>query len=177
MSAARHSVCGRGLYLTFYPAAYAGLTLLIRSHFRHTGAAVWLDGIVVGLTLAALGADLIFPAVLGGVGGDTASVGVNLAYPLGDSYLVFIAVGFALSNWRPGRQWLLLGAGIAINATADMLYVYQVAKGTYLEGNLLDTLWPASMAMIGFAAWQPGSSRRRATSSLATRSCFRRRSR
>lgn len=149
-----------GLYLTFYPAAYVGLTLLMRSHFRHTGAAVWLDGIVVGLTIAALGADLIFPAVLGVASGDAASVGVNLAYPFGDFLLlVFIAVGFALSNWRPGRQWLLLGAGIAINATADMLYVYQVAKGTYVEGNLLDTLWPASMAMIAFAAWQPGSSR------------------
>ena len=150
-----------GFYLAFYPAAYIGLTLLMRSHFRHTGAAVWLDGIVVGLTIAALGADLIFPAVLGVAGGDAASVGVNLAYPFGDFLLlVFIAVGFALSNWRPGRQWLLLGAGIAINATADMLYVYQVAKGTYVEGNLLDTLWPASMAMIAFAAWQPGSSRR-----------------
>jgi len=149
-----------GFYLAFYPAAYIGLTLLMRSHFRHTGAAVWLDGIIVGLTIAALGADLIFPAVLGFAGGDAASVGVNLAYPFGDFLLlVFIAVGFALSNWRPGRQWLLLGAGIAINATADMLYVYQVAKGTYVEGNLLDTLWPASMAMIAFAAWQPGSSR------------------
>jgi two-component system cell cycle response regulator len=149
-----------GLYLAFYPAAYVGLTLLMRSHFRHTGAAVWLDGAVVGLTLAALGADLIFPAVLGVSSGDAASVGVNLAYPFGDFLLlVFIAVGFALSNWRPGRQWLALGAGIAINATADMLYVYEVAKGTYVEGNLLDTLWPASMAMIAFAAWQPGSSR------------------
>ena len=149
-----------GLYLSFYPAAYIGLTLLMRSHFRHTGAAVWLDGIVVGLTIAALGADLIFPAVLGTVHGDAASVGVNLAYPFGDFLLlVFIAVGFALSDWRPGRQWLLLGAGIAINATADMLYVYQVAKGTYVEGNLLDTLWPASLAMIAFSAWQPVSSR------------------
>jgi two-component system cell cycle response regulator len=149
-----------GLYLGLYPATYIGLTLLMRSHFRHTGAAVWLDGIVVGLTTAALGADLIFPAVLGATSGNAASVGVNLAYPFGDFLLlVFIAVGFALSNWRPGRQWLALGAGIAINATADMLYVYEVAKGTYVEGNLLDTLWPASMAMIAFAAWQPGSSR------------------
>ena len=106
------------LYLALYPATYVGLTLLMRSHFRHTGAAVWLDGIVVGLTMAALGADLIFPAVLGETSGNAAAVGVNLAYPFGDFLLlVFIAVGFALSGWRPGRQWLLLGAGIALNAT------------------------------------------------------------
>jgi two-component system, cell cycle response regulator len=149
------------LYLALYPATYVGLTLLMRAHFRHTGAAVWLDGIVVGLALAALGADLIFPAVLGASSGNAASVGVNLAYPFGDFLLlVFIAVGFALSDWRPGRQWLLLGVGIALTAVADMVYAYQVAKGTYVEGNLLDTLWPASMAVIAFAAWQPGSNRR-----------------
>ena len=150
-----------GLYLALYPATYAGLVLLMRAHFRHTGFAVWLDGIVVGLTLAALGADLIFPAVLRAASGNDASVGVNLAYPFGDLLLlVFIAVGFALSGWRPGRQWLLLGVGIAVNAVADMLYVYQVAKGTYVEGNLLDTMWPASMVVVAFAAWQPTPARR-----------------
>jgi two-component system cell cycle response regulator len=145
-------------YLALYPATYAGLMLLMRAHFRRTGAAVWLDGIVVGLTLAALGADLIFPAVLSATGGNAASVGVNLAYPFGDlMLLVFVAVGFALSGWNPGRQWLLIGSAIAVNAAADMLYVYQVAKGTYVEGNILDTLWPASMALMAFAAWQPSS--------------------
>jgi diguanylate cyclase (GGDEF)-like protein len=137
------------------------LVLLMRAQFRHTGIAVWLDGIVVGLTLAALGADLIFPAVLRAASGNDASVGVNLAYPFGDLLLlVFIAVGFALSGWRPGRQWLLLGVGIAVNAMADMLYVYQVAKGTYVEGNLLDTMWPTSMVIVAFAAWQPMPVRR-----------------
>ncbi len=150
-----------GFYLALYPLMYVGLTLLMRSHFRHTGAAVWLDGIVVGATMAALGAALIFPAVLGVSGGDAASVGVNLAYPFGDLLLlVFIAVGFALSGWKPGRQWLLLGAAIVVNASADMVYVYQVAKGTYVEGNILDTLWPASMALMAYAAWQPRADRR-----------------
>jgi two-component system, cell cycle response regulator len=147
-------------YLSLYPASYAGLTLLMRSHFRHTGAAVWLDGIVVGLTLAALGADLIFPAVLSTTAGNAASVSVNLAYPFCDlMLLVFVAVGFALSGWRPGRQWLLIAAAIAVNAAADMLYVYQVAKGTYVEGHLLDTMWPASMGLMALAAWQPSSRR------------------
>ncbi len=150
-----------GFYLALYPAMYVGLTLLMRSHFRHTGIAVWLDGLVVGATMAALGAALIFPAVLGASSGDAASVGVNLAYPFGDLLLlVFIAVGFALSGWRPGRQWLLLGAAIAVNASADMAYVYQVAKGTYVEGNILDTLWPASMALMACAAWQPQTDQR-----------------
>ena len=32
-------------------------------------------------------------------------------------------------------------------------------KGTYVEGNILDTLWPASMAVLALAAWQPTSPR------------------
>ncbi len=148
------------LYLAMYPAFYAALLLLMRSQFRHAGAAVWLDGIVVGLTTAAIGAALIFPAVLGASKGNAAAVGVNLAYPLSDFLLlVFIALGFALSDWRPGRQWILLGLGIAVFASADMIFLYQEAKGTYVAGRILDTMWPASMAILALAAWQPAPRR------------------
>lgn len=145
-----------GFYLALYPATYVGLTLLMRSHYRHVGAALWLDGVVVGLALAAVAAQVVFPAVTHGSHGESAAVGVNLAYPVGDfMLLVFIALGFTLSSFRPGRQWLLLALGVALTAIADMVYVYQVARGTYVEGSILDTLWPASMALLAVAAWQP----------------------
>lgn len=151
-----------GFYLTLYPAAYVGLTLLMRSRFRHVGAALWLDGVVVGLALAAVAAEIVFPAVIDASRGSSAAVAVNLAYPVGDfMLLVFVALGFTLSSFRPGRQWLLLGLGIALNAIADMVYVYQVAKGTYVEGSILDTMWPASMALLALAAWQPAPVRPR----------------
>ena len=120
------------MYLALYPAMYVGLSLLMRAHFRHTGAAVWLDGLVVGLDVGrARRGDRLSRGARARPAGDAASVGVNLAYPFGDLLLlVFVAVGFALSGWRPGRQWLLIGAAIAVNASADMIYVYQVAKGT-----------------------------------------------
>jgi two-component system, cell cycle response regulator len=144
------------LYLAEYPLAFAGLALLMRAHFRHTGAAVWFDGLVVGLTLAALGAELVFPAVLGASTGTAAAVGVNLAYPFADVLLLaFVILGFALAGWRPGRQWKLIALGVALNAIADMVYAYQVAKGTYVEGGVLETMWPASMVALAAAAWQP----------------------
>jgi two-component system cell cycle response regulator len=145
-----------GLYLAWYPAVYVALMLLIRSRHRHVGAAGWLDGGVIGLTLAAIGAALIFPTVLGTTHGRFVQDAVNLSYPLGDcALLVFVAVAFALSGWRPGRTWLFLGAGITVSAVADMIYVYQAAKGTYAAGGLLDTLWPLSMSLFAVAAWQP----------------------
>ncbi len=57
------------LYLTMYPTAYAGLTLLMRSRWRQAGTAFWLDGVVVGLAIAAVGAAWVFPAVLGSARG------------------------------------------------------------------------------------------------------------
>lgn len=145
-----------GLYLAWYPAVYVALMLLIRSRHRHVGAAQWLDGGVVGLTVAAIGAALIFPTVLGTTHGRFVEDAINLAYPLGDfALLVFVAVAFALSGWRPGRMWLLLGAGITVSAVADIIYVYQAANGTYVAGSLVDTMWPASMSLFAVAAWQP----------------------
>lgn len=145
-----------GLYLAMYPAVYGALMLLIRSRHRHAGAAQWLDGGVVGLTIAAVGAGLIFPTVLAASQGRFVEDAVNLAYPLGDfALLVFVVVAFSLAGWRPGRSWLLLGAGIIVSALADIIYVYQAAKGTYIAGTLLDTMWPASMILFAVAAWQP----------------------
>src|SRR5262249_7639400 len=141
---------------------------LMRSQFRHVGVAMWLDGVVVGLTLAAIGAALIFPAILGASSGDTAGIAVNLAYALGDMLLlVFISVAFSLSGWRPGRQWLLLALGVVVAACADMIFLYQEAKGTYTAGGILDTMWPASMMLLALAAWQPaptGATRARGAS-------------
>ncbi|MEA2145384.1 MAG: hypothetical protein QOG59_971 [Solirubrobacteraceae bacterium] len=148
------------LYLAMYPAVYAALMLLIRSRHRGQGAAQWLDGAIVGLTIAAVGAAVMFATVLAASKGRFIEDVVNVAYPLGDfALLVFVGVAFSLCGWRPGRVWLLLGAGIAVSALADMIYVYQTAKGTYSAGSLLDTMWPASMSLFALAAWQPATRR------------------
>jgi len=149
-----------GVYLAMYPAVYVAMMLLIRSRLRQASAAQWLDGAVVGLTIAAIGAALIFSTVLGTSKGRFIEVAVDAAYPLGDfALLVFVVVAFSLSGWRPGRLWLLLGAGIVISALADIIYVYQVAKGTYVAGGVLDTMWPASMSLFALAAWSPAKRR------------------
>ena len=136
------------------------MMLLIRSRLRDRGAAQWLDGGVVGLALAAVGAALIFSTVLGTSQGRFVAVAVNVAYPVGDfALLVFVVVAFSLSGWRPGRLWLLFGAGIVVTAVADIVYVYEVAKGTYVSGALLDAMWPLSMSLLALAAWQPAPSR------------------
>ena len=148
------------LYLAMYPAMYAAFMLLIRSQRGHIRPEQWLDGVIIGLALAAVGAGLILPTVLAESQGHLLGDAVNLAYPLGDlALLVMVVVAFALSSWRPGRLWVWLGAAMALDAVSDLIFTYMEAKGTYVAGGILDTSWPAAMALVAVASWQ--SSRRR----------------
>jgi diguanylate cyclase (GGDEF)-like protein len=56
---------------------------------------------------------------------------------------------------------LILGA-TATFAGADTVYLFQVAKDSYVEGGLLDLFWPLALVMVGLAAWQPATSSRAA---------------
>jgi diguanylate cyclase (GGDEF)-like protein len=143
------------LYLAMYPAMYAAFMLLIRSQRGRFRPEQWLDGVIIGLTLAAVGAGLILPSVLGESQGHFFGDAVNLAYPLGDlALLVLVVVAFALSSWRPGRLWVWLGAAMAVDAVSDLVFTYLEAKGTYVAGGILDTSWPAAMALVAVASWQ-----------------------
>jgi diguanylate cyclase (GGDEF)-like protein len=149
-----------GLYLGFYPAAYIALMLLLRKKLRGVGTSLWLDGLIGALSIGALAVAVVIPRVVDTTGSTLAVVATNLAYPLGDVLLIAIIVGaFALTAWRPSRVWLLIGAGVVLFTIADILYLYRVAHGTFVEGTWLDAIWPAGMLLIAVAAWQ--SPRRR----------------
>jgi diguanylate cyclase (GGDEF)-like protein len=148
-------------YLLYYPAAYAALALLVRERIRSFSASGFMDGAIAATTSAAVIAAMAFEPILhSATHGSTASLATTLAYPVGDMILLGIAVGmFALSGWRPGRTWLLLGLGIALGAIADTGYVYANAHGTYVVGGVLDSLWLGAAWFIGAAPWQPAQHR------------------
>ena len=150
-------------YLLYYPAMYVGLVLLVRSRLHRFSPTVWLDGGIAAATAVSVIAAIAFEPILSGAtSGGVAAVATNLAYPVGDLLLLVIVIGvFALSGWRPGRQWLALGGGLALTAIADTAYLYESARGGYQVGGILDSLWVASALCMGFAAWQPSPSRRR----------------
>jgi two-component system, cell cycle response regulator len=145
------------LWLVYYPAACITLLLLIRARIGRIRLNLLLDGLIAALTTAALGCAVLYgPVVHASAGELSADVLTNLAYPVGDLFLLGVVVAIlGLTGWRPGRGWILLGLGLAIAAVADGVYLLQTVEGTYTEGTLLETLWPASALLVGLAAWQP----------------------
>jgi hypothetical protein len=143
------------LWLSFYPASCVAMILLIRGRVREARASLWLDGLVAGLAVCAIGEITVFHTVAQNASGQGAlQVATDLAYPLGDMImLALVASAFALTAWRPGRAWTMIGLGLAAAGIADSIYAYQSAAGTYEVGTALDALWPAATLLVGFAAW------------------------
>jgi two-component system cell cycle response regulator len=143
-------------FIAFYPLAYVGIVLLLRTPGRAVGRTLWMDGLIASLAAATLGAAVLVELVLESTEGSTATIVTNLAYPLGDLLLLSAVFGvFSLRSWRPGLRWLLLGLGLLSTALADAVYLFQSAAGTYVEGTWVDVFWPTALLLIAAAAWAP----------------------
>ena len=97
-------------YLGYYPAAYVSLVLLVRSRFKRVELDILLDGVVVGLTLAAVAAALVFKPIVEATSGNSATVATTLAYPVGDlMLLVFLAAILTMTGFKPGKPLAMIG--------------------------------------------------------------------
>jgi diguanylate cyclase (GGDEF)-like protein len=151
-----------GGYLGFYPLAYVALIVLLRARIGVFPVARWLDGAIVGSAVAALAAAFALGPILDASSeGETLAVATNLAYPIADlTLLTLVATAASFTDWRPGRSWAVLGAGLLLLAVSDGGYLLQSAKGTYVEGTILDAGWPFGVLLIACAAWiEPGETK------------------
>jgi diguanylate cyclase (GGDEF)-like protein len=144
-------------WLSFYPAAYVAIVLLVRARMPRFRSSLWLDGLIGSLAVGGLGTAVVLPTIEHSASGAAPlTLAVNLAYPIFDLLLVGAVLAvFALTAWRPDRMWLLLGVGLAVSGVADGWYELALAKGTYVSGGLTDSLWVASTLVIARAAWAP----------------------
>jgi diguanylate cyclase (GGDEF)-like protein len=148
------------LWLSFYPLAAAGIVGLtgIRGRNRPP-VGVWLDGIVAGSGLAAIGAAIIVPTVLSGHG-SAATLAMQLTFPVGDLLLVGLVVGIiALRGWRIDRGWAGLGAAFALLATADLLDAMQAGATAGRPSAITNLTYLLALSALAFTAWQVPPSR------------------
>jgi two-component system, cell cycle response regulator len=154
-----------GFWLASYPPMAYGLWRLIavRVGWRALGAAAWLDGAIAALAGCALfAATLLAGPLAAAVQGEPMTFATNLAYPVGDLILLGISLAaLSATGWRPGRTIGLVAAGLLVRALADFIYLDQITRGTYVDGGVLDTGWPAASLLIAAAACVPASRSRR----------------
>jgi two-component system, cell cycle response regulator len=145
------------LWLAFYPACLAGICLLVRARVRMLQRGLVLDGLIGALGMAAVGAALVWGALVqAGVTDTGGDFPTDLANFFGDLALIGVTIAvFAVTGWRPGRALGLLGAGLLTAAAADGFYLWQGATGFDPGGTAITALTPASLLIVGFAAWQP----------------------
>jgi two-component system, cell cycle response regulator len=142
-------------WLAFYPLSYAGLGLLLRARLHRLEPSLWLDGLVVGLSTAAVGGALALEPILSRTGGTIYEVAVNSIWIVLDLTVAASIAGVAsLYGWRPDRSWLALLSCFGLLAVADALYLsLDTAAGPFLPGAVMrDTLYPAAFALLSFAA-------------------------
>jgi len=142
----------------FWIVAYfflvAALIALGRERLGRTGKVLWLDGVIATLTLSAVGAALIYPAIVSSLPDDSLASVATLAYPLADTVvLAVIFVILAVSGWQLNRSWLAIIVATVVWVVADMIYSYQEAVGSYTPGAPVDLAWPFAVLFLALSAW------------------------
>ena len=150
------------LWLAFYPCIYIGLVLLMRPKVAGLPLGLALDGVVVGLGAATIGAAAAIPRVVARPDGRIAHTVVTAIYPVGDLLLLALVV-FAVSlyHWRPPTAMWWLAGSLLVFGCVDSIYVIRAARGMYEPGGWLDAAWVIATTLIALA---PGRHQHRAVS-------------
>ncbi|WP_437339778.1 diguanylate cyclase domain-containing protein [Mycobacterium asiaticum] len=146
-------------YLAFYPLAYVGLLLLMRTRLKRVPVPVRLDSLICALAMAAVAAALTAGPIHAATVRTPATVLVGLIYPWGDLVLTALAAGMLpILGWRKEFRWGLLVAAFLLIAAADTAYLFETSASEYRVGTMLDAFWPASSLLLAIASWAPWSS-------------------
>ena len=128
-----------------------GLFLRLRARARHLPSSLSLDGLIAGLTVAAL-AETFVPGAEIPLGVQHI-VSPEAAYPVADLLLLAVAVAsVAVLGRVAGASWCLLCASFVTFFLTDTLYAEGVANGTYVGGGPIDAGWLIARLLLIAAA-------------------------
>lgn len=137
-------------WLLFYLLLAVGLVLRLRARARRMPFSLSLDGLIAGLTAAALAENYVDGAEIT-VGGDDATL--LTAYPIADLLLLAVAVAaLAMLGRAGGLSWWLLSASFVTFFVADALYAGLVADDAYVSGSPVDLGWLLARLLLMGAA-------------------------
>ena len=144
-------------WLASYPFLYASIALLVRARTAHFDRSLWLDAVLAALAVAAVGATVLFGAVVESTGGSPLLAAMNLAYPLADTLLLG-------SSSRCGPHRLEARPNLAVHRRGHgrpRAHRQCLSLPGFLRlgpAPILDAGWPARDAAATAAAWSGPSS-------------------
>ncbi len=139
-------------YLAAAPCFFIGVALIGYRRISTASRTVWFDGAIAAVAAASASVALLGPALVGATNGQTSVVLTNLAYPLGDVFVIaLIAALLGVSGLRGAKPLFYIGAGILAWTFADGIYLWATARGV-LTSDYLDLAWPAGALAIAFGA-------------------------
>jgi hypothetical protein len=142
------------LWAGFYPFAYVAVMMLMRQEAKKLRLANYLDGVMAALGAAALFAAFAFNATLSAAGGDTASVAINLVYPIGDVLLfVLVVVGILLLPAERRGRWYLMAAACLVNTSGDVCALFPGLQATRFGYVCNAVAWPTSLLLLSLSVW------------------------
>src|SRR3712207_23420 len=138
-------------WLVFYTLLAIGLVLRLRTRARSMPFSLSLDGLIAGLTAAALAENYVdgaaVPLEQDGVWALTA------AYPFADLVLLALAVAaLTMLGKGAGWSWWLLCASFVTFFVTDAVYANLVARDAYVGGELVDLGWMLARLLLAGAA-------------------------
>lgn len=151
------------LFLALYPCAFIGLLLVIRARLRRFNQLPLLDGLAGVLAVVALSLAFFHQSFQDGTGADTLETVVLLSYPIGDLLLVaLIAILLRIDGMRRDGPWILIGAGFALFAIADIVFAL-LAPGDEAVVAPLWAVWMFATLLIVSGTWRDDRDMREAT--------------
>jgi signal transduction histidine kinase len=138
-------------WLLFYALLAAGLVLRLRTRARSMPFSLSLDGLIAGLTAAALAETYVIGAAVPLDGDDAAPL--TAAYPIADLLLLALAVAaLAMLGTGAGWSWWLLCASFVTLFVTDAVYAGLVASDAYVGGGPIDLGWLLARLLLAGAA-------------------------
>jgi diguanylate cyclase (GGDEF)-like protein/PAS domain S-box-containing protein len=145
-------------FLSFFPLLVVGLWLLPRERVRHRlGSALDMALVMVGAGLLIWWS--VLEPVARGVDGTTGNVLVALAYPVGDTLVLFVLLAALLARLTetPRTVLSLLAVGLLINVGADLAYARLSLQAGYQTDTWLDLAYMLVWVAMGTAAVVQGT--------------------
>jgi signal transduction histidine kinase len=145
------------LWVALYPSVTAAVVLLARSRAARFDAGLVVDGLIGGLTLAAVAAELGLHPLLHHLHMRLGQISVDGVWLASDLSLLGVMAGCgALAASRGQRERALLAAGAAVLAAADALSLYHASAAVDgLPGGWRQLLVPLACALMASAAIVP----------------------